>query len=158
MDVLRRHMCIGGYTAVARGVVRIGSAVFGNVRGNGERVSAKDKDYSDDDSTSSSSRHKTIERDTKMMTTATTHAQKQLHTHMCTSKIHPRRDQCMYSGSEIENNHWPDRERKTCRCFSIVCVVCIVVVAVVPLGCGGDSVAATIMSKQTQSRPVWVIL
>ena len=114
-------MCIGGYTAVARGVVRIGSAVFGNVRGNGERVSAKDKDYSDDDSTSSSSRHKTIERDTKMMTTATTHAQKQLHTHMCMSKIHPRETSACTREPKSKTDTGPT-ERGTLAVASLLCV------------------------------------
>ena len=70
--------------AVARGAVSIGRAVLGNVWGvgNGDRTSYKDNDYSDDDS-SGSSRHKTRKQETTMMTAATTHAQKQLHTHTC---------------------------------------------------------------------------
>ena len=89
-------MCIGGYTAVARGALLVsGVPFFGNVRGrvrvNGDRTSYKEKDYSGDDS-SGSSRYKTRKKDTTMMTAATTHALKRSHTrtHMCKSDIHPR--------------------------------------------------------------------
>ena len=64
----------GQHGSGKRRTVSIGRAVFGNVWvrvGNGDRTSYKDKDYSVAVN-SSSSRHKTIERETKMMTTATT--------------------------------------------------------------------------------------